>query len=57
MNFTENRIDKLTQVIPKEYLDLIKKFSDEEKYGTVSLVFQKGKLVGCDIIEKRRSIS
>lgn len=41
-------------IIPAEYLKTIVNFLNNEKYGIISLFFQKGKIVGCDILEKKR---
>lgn len=40
--------------IPKEYLKTIISFIKNNKFGTISLIIQKGKIVGCDILEKKR---
>jgi len=40
--------------IPKEYSKIIISFIKNNKFGTISLIIQKGKIVGCDILERKR---
>ena len=44
-------------IIPAKYLKTIVNFLNNEKYSIISLVIQKGKIVGCDILEKKRDFS
>lgn len=40
--------------IPKSYLDIIDIFLKDNKFGTISLIIQNGKIVGYDVLEKKR---
>lgn len=50
--FTDKNIDE--NLIPIKYLEIIADFINSNKFGTISLVIQSGKIVGCDILEKDR---
>jgi len=46
--------DNPEEIIPAEYLKTIVNFLENNKYGIISLVINNGKIVGCDILEKKR---
>lgn len=47
----------LPKVIPEKYLQELLNFIEGKKYGIISFVIQNGKVVGCDILEKKRDVS
>ncbi len=44
----------LKNPIPEKYMRDLIEFLEEKKYGTFNLIIQDGKIVGCDILEKKR---
>lgn len=54
MNNNNHNEDTEKLLISKPYLETINNFLRDNKYGIISLIIQKGKIVGCDVTEKKR---
>ena len=53
-NIDVENYKNIEKYIPKKYINKVIEFIHNKRYGTISLIIQDGKVVGCDILEKDR---